>query len=71
MQEQIFHELKHQDNYENVPLLKNSIRESMRLYPVAPFITRYLPTNTNIGKYTIAAGVSFLKLHIIYRSWVF
>lgn len=37
-------------------LLKNCVRETLRLYPVAPFITRYLPADSTISGYHIPKG---------------
>lgn len=45
--------IQNQLRTQNPTLLKNCIRETLRLYPVAPFITRYLPTNTTISGYSI------------------
>lgn len=44
-------------------LLKNVIKESMRLYPVATFITRYMPRDTTLSCYKLKAGVRVLTLH--------
>ncbi|XP_076675145.1 cytochrome P450 family protein sad isoform X4 [Andrena cerasifolii] len=35
------------------PLLKGMIKESLRLYPIAPFISRYLPEDSVIGNYFV------------------
>lgn len=44
-------------------LLKGALRESLRLYPVAPFITRYLASDVVIDGYQLHAGVSICLLH--------
>lgn len=36
--------------------LKNFIRETLRLYPVAPFLTRIFPNEINIGNYKVPSG---------------
>ncbi|KAG7308546.1 hypothetical protein JYU34_005764 [Plutella xylostella] len=41
----------------NGTYVKNVIRESMRLYPVAPFLTRILPKDSFIGPYKLQQGV--------------
>lgn len=60
-QELVYDELKTQSqcskDYEN-SYLKAILRETLRLYPVAPFVTRYMPQDTEIGGYNIEAGVS-------------
>ncbi|CAK9823091.1 Cytochrome P450 315a1, mitochondrial [Anthophora retusa] len=38
------------------PLLKGIIKESLRLYPIAPFISRYLPKDSVIGNYFVPKG---------------
>lgn len=51
-------------------LLKNCLRETLRLYPVAPFITRYLPSDTTIsGRYKIPKGtLVIMSLYTIGRN---
>uniref|UniRef100_A0AAT9UTI4 Cytochrome P450 315A1 n=1 Tax=Maconellicoccus hirsutus TaxID=177089 RepID=A0AAT9UTI4_MACHI len=39
------------------PMIRNVIKESMRLYPVAPFIARYLPEETCVCSYRVPANV--------------
>lgn len=48
------------------PMLKNILRETLRLYPVAPFLTRYLPAGGVIGGYTIPQGT--LTIASLYSS---
>lgn len=38
--------------------LKNVIRETLRLYPVAPFLTRILPNTSKIGGYDLPPGTT-------------
>lgn len=38
--------------------LKGFLRETLRLYPVAPFITRYMPEDVKIDGYDLNKGVS-------------
>lgn len=38
-------------------LLNGVIKESLRLHPVAPFITRYVPEDSYIRNYLITKGV--------------
>ncbi|XP_017887309.1 cytochrome P450 315a1, mitochondrial [Ceratina calcarata] len=37
-------------------LMKGIIKESLRLYPIAPFISRYLPQDSVIGNYFVSKG---------------
>lgn len=49
--------------------LKNCIRETLRLYPVAPFITRYLPNETKIAGYQIRKNtLIIMSLYTIGRD---
>ncbi|XP_046400369.1 cytochrome P450 315a1, mitochondrial [Ischnura elegans] len=41
---------------QQLPILKGIIREALRMFPVAPFITRVLPVDCPIGGYNIPAG---------------
>jgi ecdysteroid 2-hydroxylase len=56
------------DNPENmeVPLVRGCLRETLRLYPVAPFIGRILEMDAQIGNYSIPKGV--LALASLYTS---
>lgn len=47
-------------------LTKNVLRETLRLYPVAPFLTRVLPHTATVGGYSIPAGT--LIVMSIYTS---
>jgi hypothetical protein len=65
LQDELYAELQEvhsSDDILQLPLLRGTIREALRLYPVAPFLTRYLPEDSLIGGYHIPAGVST-------RSW--
>lgn len=48
------------------PQLRNIVRETLRLYPVAPFLTRYLPADGVIGGYKIPKGT--LTIASLYSS---
>lgn len=51
-------------------LMRGIVRETMRLYPVAPFIARFLPQDLKVfDSYIIPAGVSHfqLKFDLIHR----
>ncbi|KAJ9590666.1 hypothetical protein L9F63_016294, partial [Diploptera punctata] len=59
LQDEIYEEVKNTTNIENIaqlPLLRGVLRETLRLYPVAPFLTRYLPQDSLIGGYHVPAG---------------
>ena len=43
---------------EQVPLVRAVVKETLRLYPVAPFLTRLIQSDTCIGGYQVPAGVS-------------
>ncbi|XP_071856198.1 cytochrome P450 family protein sad [Bombus fervidus] len=57
-QEELFEQLKDlsQRDILRIPLLKGVIKESLRLYPIAPFISRYLPQDSVISNYFVAKG---------------
>ncbi|KAK2581866.1 hypothetical protein KPH14_002329 [Odynerus spinipes] len=45
-------------------LIKGIIKEALRLYPIAPFITRYLPEDSVIGGYFVPKGdLLLLSVH--------
>jgi len=60
LQDQLFHDLKDLPLKEVLRhhLLRGVWREALRLHPVAPFISRYLPTDATIGDYSVSKGVS-------------
>ena len=60
LQEEICEEVMSAANSEHIvqlPVLRGMLRETLRLYPVAPFLTRYLPQDSLIGGYHVPAGV--------------
>ncbi|KDR16797.1 cytochrome P450 315a1, mitochondrial [Zootermopsis nevadensis] len=44
------------DEVAQLPLLRGVVKEALRLYPTAPFLTRYLPQDNLIGGYHVPAG---------------
>lgn len=48
------------DEVAQLPLLRGVVKEALRLYPTAPFLTRYLPQDNLIGGYHVPAGVSII-----------
>ncbi len=46
------------EDIQNMPLLRNCVKEVMRLYPVIPLHARVLEEETVIDGYTIPAGVN-------------
>lgn len=59
LQDQLFHDIKNLSAKEILEhkLLRNVRKETLRLYPVAPFLVRYLPTDAIIGGYLVPKGV--------------
>jgi cytochrome P450 len=69
LQEELHAELQEThmpDDVVELPLLRGVVREALRLYPVAPFVTRYLPQDNLIGGYHVPAGVSTHRLCGLY-----
>ncbi|KAK0174411.1 hypothetical protein PV327_010181 [Microctonus hyperodae] len=48
--------------------IKGIIKESLRLYPTAPFITRILPVDAIIGNYPVSKGVNNTNIHHFFIS---
>lgn len=71
-QEELFKHLKDlsQEDILRLPLLKGIIKESLRLYPIAPFISRYLPEDSVIGNYFVPKGVNEFILYFIYNEYI-
>ncbi|CAH1183623.1 unnamed protein product [Phaedon cochleariae] len=64
---EVQHEIRRQlRSDQNTPLLKNVVRETLRLYPVAPFLTRIIPEDVVLCGYTIPANT--LIVMSIYTS---
>ena len=59
-QDQIRKSLKVDDLLEDPQnrLIKGTIKETLRLYPTAPFLTRILPQNTLLSGYPAKKGVN-------------
>nr|BAM73861.1 cytochrome P450 [Bombyx mori] len=51
---EILTEMNDNDQY-----VKNVVKEAMRLYPVAPFLTRILPKQCVLGPYLLEEGIHF------------
>lgn len=43
--------------WQHIPTIKGSVKEALRLYPVATFLTRILQENSVIGNYDIPPEV--------------
>lgn len=59
LQDQLFHNIKDL-SLEKIlqhPMLRGTWKETLRMYPVAPFLTRYLPKDVTIGDYFVSKGV--------------
>lgn len=70
MQEQLFEHLKDLPQKELLrdSLLKGVIKEALRLYPTAPFISRYVPEDSVIGNYFVPKGVNELVVTLIEKE---
>ncbi|GAB6030307.1 hypothetical protein CHUAL_005980 [Chamberlinius hualienensis] len=52
----------------SLPLIRAAVKESLRLYPVAPLLTRYLSKDLNVGGYHIPEGLILMSLYTIGRD---
>jgi hypothetical protein len=71
LQDELYAELLEVHGPEDIvqlPLVRGMMREALRLYPVAPFLSRYMPENSLIGSYHVPAGVSISYLCVPYPS---
>ncbi|KAM7362660.1 cytochrome P450 family protein sad isoform 1-T2 [Cochliomyia hominivorax] len=60
---------EHNTNTQETPLVRGLIKETLRLYPVAPFIGRYMPEDCQIEKYHIKKNsLLFLSLYTAGRD---
>ena len=67
------------DEWQQIPTIKGSVKEALRLYPVATFLTRILPKQSVIGGYEIPSEVvaivhCVMKMHnrsfvCFFRLW--
>lgn len=64
VQEELFDRLKTLKDEEvtQQSLLKSVIKEALRLYPTAPFLTRFLPEDSIVGGYRVAKGVKWSRI---------
>ncbi|KAK6637987.1 hypothetical protein RUM44_008411 [Polyplax serrata] len=67
-QNKIYREIQTSEGLEvlNNPLLKGTLKETLRLFPVAPFITRFMPEDVVLDEYQIKANE--LVLMSLYSS---
>ncbi|XP_071558430.1 cytochrome P450 315a1, mitochondrial [Temnothorax nylanderi] len=58
LQDRLFHDIKDLSPEELAKhmLLRSTWKETLRLHPVAPFLTRYLPVDATIGGYFVPKG---------------
>lgn len=49
------------DEWQQIPTIKGCVKEALRLYPVATFLTRILPEPCIIGNYEIPAEVRIFR----------
>ena len=60
-QERAAAEISKENDWQKASYLKGAVKEALRLFPVAPFMTRFLPEESDIGGYAIPAQVYFYK----------
>lgn len=48
-------------DYLKCDLLSNISKEVLRMYPLAPFLTRILPKDTHLTNHIVPANVCFMK----------
>lgn len=58
-QEKLYERVKDLNRHETLrdQLMKGVVKESLRLYPTAPFIARFLPEDSNLLGYKICKDV--------------
>lgn len=56
-----------ESNILKVDLLNNTLKEVLRMFPLAPFLARILPSDTYLTSHIIPANVCYIKefLHFI------
>ena len=59
-QEKIFADLSNENSDSHSPRIRWCLKEAMRLYPVAPFLTRVLPDPVDLSGHLIPAGQTVL-----------
>ena len=59
IQEQLYQSIKDKQHEEAFldPFLKGVLKETLRLYPTAPFLTRYIAKDAQIGGYHVSKEV--------------
>lgn len=58
-------------NYLKCDLLSNISKEVLRMYPLAPFLTRILPKDTYLTNHIIPANVCFTKNYVVSHTFIF
>lgn len=64
-----------QEDIKNMPYLDAFIKESLRFFPVVPFLTRILKEDMCLGEVTIPKGTEYImdiwNIHRIQSNWKF
>lgn len=62
-----------QEDIKNMPYLDAFIKESLRFFPVVPFLTRILKEDMQLGNVTIPKGTEYImdiwNMHRIKKNW--
>lgn len=58
IQQQIFQEADEEASDLGTPIIRGLVKEALRLYPVAPFIGRFMPKDFSLKGYPIKKDVS-------------
>jgi cytochrome P450 len=55
-----------EEHLSDMPFVKGVIKESLRLYPVAPFLSRVLDKDITLNGFKVPKGVSYFDKNMFY-----